>query len=66
MFGFQYESVDFHVEDCDSREEAEKEIQDWASEWITSKKEEFKVKCCDDHPNCSCVQPVTKTEELPF
>ena len=31
-YGLDFESIDLHVEDCDSREEAAKEIQEWKKE----------------------------------
>ena len=40
----QYEMIDFHVEDCDTKEQANKEIDTWIKEYLKEKKEEFKPK----------------------
>jgi NH3-dependent NAD+ synthetase len=41
-FGMQYETVDFTVEDCDSKKEAMKEIEDWIKDFTTQLTDKIK------------------------
>jgi len=38
----QYEMVDFHVEDCDTKEQATEEINIWIKEYLKEKEKEYK------------------------
>lgn len=35
-FGFNFESVDLGITDCDTKEQAEQEIKDWARSYVKS------------------------------
>lgn len=56
-YGLQFESVDIGVSDCDSREDALKEIQEWKDELVSKlKPQEYKNQL--DEPD---IQVDTKT-----
>ncbi len=38
----QYEMCDFHVEDCDTKEQATEEINVWIKEFLKEKEKEYK------------------------